>query len=601
MKKLDQELHFDNYRQIKIIKLLIDQNDPIPCNLLARHFQVSQRLIREDIKALKSILRKCNVLLLSKRGMGYYLDSKDVDLESMVKNSLGSLYYYDNVGVIDKFAREQLILRYLVLHNKALKPQEIMDEFYISRTTLKKDLERAKETIEHYPIALITRPYQGIYLEGSELGKRMLLNRETAFYKDQSIFHMLNERIEMNGITIEALLCFVKEVCNIEISNVELFNLYSHMNIMLLRVSQKQYVNMDELEIRDYIQPLLLQDVKQFLNRYQDLSELPDAELYYFCLLILSSGYHTSVCLEKIEEKVKNLLKMLQKEIKVTLFHDEVSKDIARIWLPLEIKSVNSISSSPLLVRDIKKYKPEAVDIACKFSSLINSLYHIKLFDNDICALSHCFEKYRIRKRRFLRILVVSARGSLFTEGILLNDLKRLFPEESFIYCDLYDLEKQMKYPFEFMITDVSLTNQELIVPVSKVDFFNVEKSVSEIKRIMKNCRVQKLRYVISKAMLITAKRKEDVLYWYANLFEDEEFYQMLLNREETLTIEVNKRIAIICVYGCNKPSCFVKFSPFYWKNAEISYAMFVNISSTDELAYLYEDIISNYDELFMK
>lgn len=601
MKDINHEMHFDNYRQIKIVKMLMDHEAPIRCSQFAAQFRVSERLIREDIKALKYILGRCKVTLLSKRGIGYYLDMGDVDLESIIKDSLGSLYYYDNVGVIDKFAREQLILRYLILHNREVKPQEIMDEFFISRTTLKKDLERAKETMEHYPISLVTTPYQGIYLAGGELGKRMLLNRETAFYKDQSIFHVLHERIEMNGITIEDLLHFVRNTCSIEISNVDLFNLYSHMNIMLLRVSQKQTIQMEELQIEGYVQPEDYEKVSAFLSIYQDLSQLPEAEIYYFCLLVLSSGYRKDTHLHAEEEKSNYLLKLLQEETTPHLLDHQISADIARLWLPLEVKSMNSISSSPLLVRDIKKFKPLAIDLACRYSDKMEAYYHIKLFDNDICALAHVFQKHMIYRKKPLRILVVSARGSLFTEGLLVADLQRLFPEECFTYCDLYDIEKRLHKAISFIITDVSLTNHELRLPVVKVDFFHADQNAYEIEQLIKACRRRRIQSLLKSSIHIHASSKEAVFRWYAKQYGDEALFQQLMVREEKLTLEVNKRIVVVCLYGEKTlPTCLVQFDSFYWKNADISHALFINYRQKQgSTRSLYEELLLHFDEYF--
>lgn len=603
MKEINQTMHFDNYRQIKIVKMLMDEKEPIPCAQIAAHFRVSERLIREDIKALKYILGKYEVLLLSKRGIGYYLSTGTVDLERVIKESLGSLYYYDNVGVIDKFAREQLILRYLILNNRKVKPQEIMEEFFITRTTLKKDIERAKETIEHYPIKLISNPYQGIYLEGSELGKRMLLNRETAFYKDQSIFHMLHERIEVNGITLEDLLFFVRDTCKIDISNVDLFNLYSHLNILLLRISQQQYITSEELCYKDYVQDDFYKNVRSYLSTYQDLSELPESEIYYFCLLILSSGYQVYSEMKKERQYCFTLLHEMEQEIACKLYDEEIVEDIAKLWMTLEVKSVNSISSSPLLVRDIKKFKPLAVDLAYRFSNKMKEHHQIQLFDNDICALAYMFQKHMKFDKRALNILVVSARGALFTQGLLVEELKKLFPREKFIYCDLYDIEKKLRKSTDIIITDVSLTYHDLPCPAVKVDFFHVGKQAYEIDHLIQTLRKTMIDRLYHHAFALDVTSKEEVLNWYCKKFGDEALYQQLIIREEKLTYEVNKRIAVICIYGPSSlPTCLLKFPSFYWKNADISHAVVLNCRELKpELLALYEESFLHMDEYFLE
>lgn len=598
MNSLHNRMQFDHYRQIKIVKMLLERSVPIQCHEFSKEFRVSERMIRDDIKALKSILKVHGVDLLSKRGIGYYLNLNNVDLEAVIQESLGSLYYYDNVGVIDKFAREQLILRCLILHEHPMKPQEIMDEFYISRTTLKKDLERAKETIEHYPIKLITKPYQGIYLEGSEVGKRMLLNRETAFYKDQSIFHMLYDRIEMNGITIEALLHFVKDVCCIEISNIDLFNLYSHLNIMLLRIAQRQFVKKEELVIDAYLNQKDLKNVRDFLNKYEDFQNIPDEEIVYFALLIFSSGYSKNKSIIEEKKKVEILLDALEKDFYHPMLDQTISDDLARRYHILKIKALNRFSSSPLLIRDIKKWKPLAIELACRYALEMDYRYHIHLFDNDICALAHIFQKHALWKRKPFRILVVSARGSLYTEGLLMKQLQEELYHDCFTYCDLYDLDKKIQQYHDVIITDISLANHALMIPVVKVDFFSVEKNIIEIKAVLEECTKRRIEGILKTIQNIQASKKEDVFQWFAKASGQVNLYDQLLIREEMLTYEVNKRLACICVFlPSDIHSFMVRFPQLYWKNAMIEYAIFVNINSSHPGDYeLYETLIKNFD-----
>lgn len=591
-------LQFDNYRQIKIIKILMDKEKPVKCSEFAAVFNVSERLIREDIKSLKHILHQCDVKLLSKRGIGYYLSVGQVDLEEVIHTSLGTLYYYDNVGVIDKFAREQLLLRYLILKNKAIKPQQIMEDFYISRTTLKKDLERAKETIEHYPITLVTVPYHGIYLKGSEVGKRMLLNRETAFYKDKSIFHMLNERIEMNGITIEDLLHFVENNSDIELSNIDLYNLYAHFNIMLLRVLQEQYIKEEELNYLSYVKEGDVDAVKKYLSNYEDFKGIPKSEYIYFFLLILSSG--PSKKMGKYEElhKIRFLLLMLCEEIGNDIFLQEVEQDLSKLWMALEVKALNNFSSSPLLVRDIKKYKPLAIDLAYRFSNFMKQEHNLCLFDNDICSIAHIFQKHLQRKDIALKILVISARGAMFTKGLLMEELKKMYKKECFLYCDLYDLNNYDITQISFILTDNSLAYHQLPVPVIKLDFFNLEKSRMEIEYLCQIKRQQIIEKELKNKIRIDANCKEEVLLWYAQFYGCENNYKDWLVREEKLTFEVNKKLAVICVYQKpNIPTVIVEFQPFLWKNAKISHAIFISYHSDESSSYfLYEQLIANFD-----
>lgn len=398
---------------------------------------------------------------------------------------------------------------------------------------------------------------------------------------------MLRERIERNGINIDDLLQFVKVVCEIEISNIELYNLYSHLNIMLLRISQKQFVTMSELFIEENIKTSDFNKIKSFLDQYQDFHEIPHAEYCYFYLLVCASGYRNNANYDKEVEITRKSFLAIFEEVQNIPLTEALLLDFAKLLKPLEIKARNHFSSSPLLVRDIKKYKPLAIELACRYAMKLDEYYQIHLFDNDICMIAHMCQKYIGEQEEPFHILVVSARGSLFTEGLLMEGLKKKLWNTIFTYCDLYDLESVNMSSYDFLISDSSLVHHAITVPVVKVNFFLYEQSISQILSLCAQCKKQKIKERLCHFISIEAKKKEDVFLWYAKYIDHRELYKEMIQREEMLTYEVDKKIAIICVFLPEHiESVVVEFPELYWKNAWITQAVFVNYHAPHHGAY---------------
>lgn len=601
---MQQKLAFENYRQIAIVKLLYEKKAAMRSDELAKYFHVSPRLIRYDINGLKQILSVAGIALIAKRGIGYYLDIKDARIDNMIRASLGTLYFYDHVGVVDKFAREQLILRYMILENRVVKVKELMELFYISRTTLHKDLMRAQDTIEPFRAKLIISPYHGISLEATEISKRMLLDRETAFYKNKDIFAMIQEYIDTKDLSISALANFIRDSFHIEISNIELYNLHAHIQIMLLRIFQGQFVNLDELIYKPYVSEDEVRCVETYLLQAVTFQSFPYAELVYLVLLIKSSGVPCDVH-ENYINVAKQIIDNVQQEIQMKFAKAQLAVELAQLLYPLELKSRNHISSNPLLIREIKKYKPFTIDIAYRIALHLHDVLDIELFDNDICGLAHivyhCLIPSCIKRKQ--RYVVISARGRLFCAS-LLEKLQQEFIDDEISYCDLHDIDNLHNEDYDLMISDISFSSEHIHIPMVKINYFMSSDNIQAIHNCVDELIKQRVMKAITPLKEMKFTSAYDVLSWYVKAYyaNSSEALSFFMQRESKLTLEVDKKIAVIIDYQKTSIKSDILYIPdgILWKNARIYYVMIVNMRHKKTLAYHdYEYIIHHFDEYF--
>lgn len=117
-------------------------------NDLARRCGVSVRTIQLDIKALNSLLREHGIKIRSAVKQGYYLDKKSKELlkeKSFIKQVID--HEYINELPDSPFERQMYIILNLTM-KKNISFEELEDIFYVSESTLNKDIMAAAKWLK---------------------------------------------------------------------------------------------------------------------------------------------------------------------------------------------------------------------------------------------------------------------------------------------------------------------------------------------------------------------------------------------------------------------------------------------------------------------
>ncbi|TPV41398.1 BglG family transcription antiterminator [Bacillus dicomae] len=241
-----------NKRQQEILQVLLSEsNEYLLVQELADRIGCSEKTIRNDFKVIEEYLGKySDALLIRKPGLGVCLEIKDYEKVSLF-NRLYAVR--QDVSYVSDEERVLQIAYSLLMNVKAVTVQELAEQYFVNRATVKKDLDRIEKWLEELGLELILKQRVGLTVEGDERNKRKALaklsdlihNQElmNQFIKKQFLYH----EIEFVMTELKAL----QKRYDTFFTDDTLENLLLHTLIMVRRMKLKQPISMstDDLNI----------------------------------------------------------------------------------------------------------------------------------------------------------------------------------------------------------------------------------------------------------------------------------------------------------------------------------------------------------------
>lgn len=152
-------------RVIKILRILIENQDYITMQALSKKLGVSPKTIQSDLSKLEDWLQGKELKLVRKTGQGILLDGeikrkleirKNIEIERKIESD-----YTPN-------SRVNYIAMRLLASSEEVRIYDLADSLFSSRATIQKDLERVGKLLEQYDITLIRQKNRGLRIEGNE-------------------------------------------------------------------------------------------------------------------------------------------------------------------------------------------------------------------------------------------------------------------------------------------------------------------------------------------------------------------------------------------------------------------------------------------------
>lgn len=158
-------------RAARLIEVLLQKNEPVVVEQLAKQFGVSPRSIRYDLAEVKEWVAKRGMTLIAQPRVGVKLsgDPEKVlkDLDKAQRPS-----YQAPLMVSD---RRAAILIALLQATRPIPLAVLADCLYVSRSTIKSDVAALKQELKHEGLCLKHKPGVGHYICGEESAIRRKL------------------------------------------------------------------------------------------------------------------------------------------------------------------------------------------------------------------------------------------------------------------------------------------------------------------------------------------------------------------------------------------------------------------------------------------
>lgn len=179
-------------RIMHLFHLLSNAAKPQTSFELAQVLEVSERTLKSDIKELRAFVSASGGMLVSRRNVGYWIETVDQEHFNRIKKQLDILFLSGDqyrLGSLDN--RTNIILRKLLIEEDYLKLDDISEALFLTKSSLKKDLKEVRRIINSYNLKLETKPGSGNILVGKEFDKRLCMLRvfEYHYYEAEPLFN----------------------------------------------------------------------------------------------------------------------------------------------------------------------------------------------------------------------------------------------------------------------------------------------------------------------------------------------------------------------------------------------------------------------------
>ena len=446
------------------MQFLLNNKEWSSSNEIISTFNISTRTVRTIIKTINN---DREIILSSQRGYKINNEYRDY-VKSLIIDNKRTLNEIDNSE-----QRQEHIIKKLFIANKAINFYDLIDDLYVSDSTLNSDLVNLRKRLKTYQLTL-NRKKDIISINGEEKQIRKLmsdviynevkdgllnfniLNNVFPEYNVFSIKRILNESIIMNNLAIDdfGITDLVLHICimldrisiNKEIhdniqKDLEDSTLYSRITKQIFRELEKiNNITISDAEIIS-ISPLIAINTKQVLDKNTTLMDLPnfvDKKIIMF-----------------VQKIISNVLKEYSINLNTNDFIIRFSLHLSQL-----LASVKKSNRNPLL-KNIKDSYPLVFEISVYIANLIHKDYpNINLDDHEISyiALHVGMTIDKENHEKCQAILIIPEYYNLKD-----NIINRLYLNfyNSLSIISVYNDESEINYSENF---DVILSTQSLSV-----------------------------------------------------------------------------------------------------------------------------------------
>ncbi|MCM3255771.1 BglG family transcription antiterminator [Priestia aryabhattai] len=508
-----------NTRQKEILYLLLSEPDKYSLvQDFADRVNCSEKTIRNDLKIIEDYLDNySNAHLTRKPGLGVYLDIEEHEKVRLC-NELHTVkeepkYQSDEERILQ-------IAYDLLMNVQPVTAKEFADQYFLNRSTIKKDLNKIEKWLRRFSLALVSKQRIGLIIEGTEKNKRKALTRildlinnpsiTNQFIKKQFLYH------EVEFIASE--LKVLQKRHSLYFTDDTLESLLLHTLMMIRRTKLKQSISISKREIT------VLQKKKEYKWTYEFLERLEkffvihfsEEEVVYLTLHILGGKVRypkndAPWDLDIINEENSVLFKILchlicrVSELNALDFNkDQILKNGLKIHLYTTLNRINyDLSVSNPMLNDIKKMYPHMFDIVIDVLGEINQLFDLFIPEEEAAYLTLHFqasiERLDSNRQKQKNVIIVCHMGIGMSQ-LLRTKIERKFHQIYVMDCiskdDLDDyLTKHQDVELVISTTSISGVKIPHLIVSPLLEYTEEKKLEDFIKQFNEPVRQEKTAF----------------------------------------------------------------------------------------------------------
>ena len=505
--------------------------------------ELSSKTIRKEINSLNSVIKDKGAIIESKPGKGFIFKIKSKDkFKKFLKNDWYKYAYYQEEDG-DKNLRYENILRMFLFSNSYIKQFELAEIFHVSESQINKDLPYIRQILENYNLDLISKPYYGMKVEGSEKNIRLAIKNEIG--EDPLLFEGDENRNLFNKI--QKIIDEMDFGEDYYMPYVTFKNLVIHVYIAILRIKQKKFINLSkefEKKVTSYKEYEIATNIVDELEEKLKI-KIPKDELVYITTHLIAKN--TIRDQEKISTEILALSQKIIDEIyRVSKYDFRANIDfffsLAIHLGPLINRIKYGFNMKNPILDDIKENKIPYL-LATIGANVINEKYQTKLSEDEIGYIAlHIMAAMNSNTINTKNILIICGSGNSSAQ-IMKAQLNRQFKDNinEIRTTDLRSLDKINMKDYDLIISSVKLDNV-YDLPIVYVDIIFSKVDLDNIKIAFEDTRLRKIYDIFANSVFVKTDRfrnKLEVLKFIAETIEDksnikkEKALNQLKKREE--------------------------------------------------------------------
>lgn len=485
-----------NKKEKQIIQYLMKDRDKfVTSKELAAHLNCSDRTIRTYYKTLVEKLDDYSGIdLISKQGYGYKLDVLDDDaLADFLEENHINDHHFDYQSITDINDRYNYLLNKLLFAQNEIYFDDLVDELYVSRSTLSSDFKKIRQKFKPYHLKIESKANKGVYVTGSERDKRRFIMDyfiSSGFIDTMHSYvdnELLNQRISFEELTI-----IVLDECReggLKLSDFVIQNLVIHIALAIRRITEGFKISKleeEELKLRELPERQIADNILKRVSVSTGI-DFPVEEVDYITLHLISKShgnarYVSESMQEQMRQELIDSIEKINPEVKNDFqLIEGLLAHLSTMLIRLEGKVV---LENPLTTEIQANYQ-EMYQLAEQVITTMPTFQSFSLTPNEIAyiALHFMAAKERYKEQRKYNVLVICATGygsAQMLKSRIENELGNLISITDVI--GYYEINDEKLKGIDFIVSSIDLSNLIFNIPVFTVSVFLTDEELQEIK-----------------------------------------------------------------------------------------------------------------------
>ena len=485
-----------NQKEKMILNYLSQDNSRyVTSKELAHHLSCTDRTVRTYLKQLSQKLTELGegVAIESKQGFGCRLSFQD---EKLYQKFLSDHHILNRMTNADISDRHHFILNKLMFEQEGLLFEDLMDQLFVSRSTLSADFKKIRHLLEKYHLTIESRANKGVYVSGSEQDKRHFIM--DYFFSGQfmkNIHQYVRHDVLNLPINFEELTMVILDESRgqgLKLSDFVIQNLVVHIALAIKRLESGFQISAIELDPVRYEKEILV--ARNILRRIRLVTQIdfPNSEVNYIALHLISKGENRERIKEEgvIYQLRQEILSALQRLDKETGYHFSGDFTLSEGLLAhLEVlmeRLENDVHLDNPLLDEIKSNYMDAFSLTRTMLSYLEVLQVEELSEDEIAYIAlhimAALERYKEENKPNALVICATGFGSAqMLRHRLQNELSQYVNVAEMV--GYYDIDDEKLAGVDCIISTIDLSNLVFSIPVYKVSVFLKEDEVTYIKK----------------------------------------------------------------------------------------------------------------------